>query len=472
MADSNSFLNALTQSLEQKTQWFDTTKMPEILNHYRLLHTCVKNLYEVLVEKSLITEDPYKHDKKISDIVAPADTPFNDNERSLTMGTRFSDYESMIDFLCNYYKFSVMNLTIENIKKLVALNASFGWSTMSMNSSKPNTRALSVLLNDARKGASSMTVSLINDSITKCAQSVKAINGVLKDVTDLQREVYKGSIRKNLFYHPEFNSKKAEQSPEGEQQEIKRLYPAVMGKSPYYGYLIDEIIKEDHASDKEKRRTELLAKLTIVSTTEKKQKQKIDIKEIIMESIRILGGSSSQLDVVVKKMEENHDILEAEQNSFFDKLGKILRKAFNIPDPPVTYEIIITDPVTQTQQRKNIDYREFLSALVKRSRSYAGFSITKSPGYKHIESYSNEKILDFVNKQLSECQQLLITLSGIDDFFKNSSQPEDASKIKGLKMEISSLKNTIVKANQKRAEYTSYLQEEEQMKKLGITDGE
>ena len=37
-------------------------------------------------------------------------------------------------------------------------------------------------------------------------------------------------------------------------------------------------------------------------------------------------------------------------------------------------------------------------------------------------------------------------------------------------MELTTLKNIQVKANQRRAEYLAYVEEKEQMKKLGITE--
>ena len=37
-------------------------------------------------------------------------------------------------------------------------------------------------------------------------------------------------------------------------------------------------------------------------------------------------------------------------------------------------------------------------------------------------------------------------------------------------MELTSLKNILVKTNQLRAEYVAYIEEKEQMRKLGITE--
>ena len=80
-----------------------------------------------------------------------------------------------------------------------------------------------------------------------------------------------------------------------------------------------------------------------------------------------------------------------------------------------------------------------------------------------------EKIADFVAAQISECNHLMVQLNALDEYFKATANPMNKSKVKGLKIDIATLKNSIVKANQQRVEYTSYIEEEAQMKRLGIT---
>jgi hypothetical protein len=59
-------------------------------------------------------------------------------------------------------------------------------------------------------------------------------------------------------------------------------------------------------------------------------------------------------------------------------------------------------------------------------------------------------------------------LGALDDFFKLEAGKEDRDKIKGIKPELATMKNAIVKANQRRYEFSAQKEEEEQMKKLGI----
>lgn len=469
MSEKN-FSEQLIAAIDKKTDWFNSRELQNVLEQYRLMHTCEKTLYEFLLKKSLITPDPYKNDKKISDIVPPENAPFTDNERSMIIGMRLSDYDSTLDFLCNYYKFSVSNLQISNIKKLIDLNNAIQWNSFSVNSTNINTRTIATMLFNAKQGADALTVNMINDSVSKAGKAVLAINKSLKALTEFQREVYKGNIRKNVMSNPSFSAEKAASSPDDEKVQIKKLFQTTMGKTPYYNELIDEIIDEDHSPDKANLQKALLKKLEVENSSAQDSEEKIDTKSILLVALRVFGAMPGQISQAKEKIIENHEVLESEHNTFFEKLKKALRKAFNIEEKPVFYQISITDQATDTVRHEKIDYQQFIRDLELRSRRYASAGIRKAPLYEKISQQSEEKILEYVNQQILECNKMLKILNGLDEFFKSAPLPQNRSKIKGLKMEITALKNSIVKANQRRSEYTAYIEEEAQLRKLGITN--
>ena len=76
--------------------------------------------------------------------------------------------------------------------------------------------------------------------------------------------------------------------------------------------------------------------------------------------------------------------------------------------------------------------------------------------------------LDFLNKNIAEAQKLMTKLTALDEFFKSSVPSDKKSFVKGLKIELTSLKNTLINVNQHKADYLSYIEEQTQMQKLGI----
>ena len=265
METEENFNKKLFELVEAKKQWYDTEEILKILEEYRNLLGVINNLITLLEKKGLIQPDPYKLDKKISDSAVPDEIPFLDSERSMVIGARLSDFESMLDFICNIFKFSVSTVSVERIKILLSLNSYFQWNALVPTSTKPNTKGLAEIVQAVKMGTDSLSVSVLNETINYAAKTVSRINGLLKELTDFQKELYKIEIRKNMFEHPSYSHEKAQKSNQEAMHQIKKMYPQVMGKRPFYTELIEELIQEEYGIEKAKLREKLLKKFEITN---------------------------------------------------------------------------------------------------------------------------------------------------------------------------------------------------------------
>lgn len=461
----------LQAALSKKQEWYNSESLQELLNEYRLMHTCVKNLYECFVKKSLIQPDPYRLDKKISEIIVPESSPFSESEIPKVFGARFSDYETMLDFICTYFRFSTENFSIQTVKKLLDLNKVFDWEDLSMNSSRMNTRALAMTINNAKTNSPNVVQSMINDSVAKCTQSSVVISKMLNELGVFLRELFKGGLRKDLFEHPDFDKAKAAESAEAEQAEIRRLYTKVTGKKTMYTDLIAEIVEEDHGPDKERKQAAVLDRLAIKgsSKVEKKKAAGPDTKEMIMQAILALGAMAPTLTQLHAKLGENFTLLYQKKNTFFNKLMAALRKAFHISEKERVCNLPIKDAKTGTERTQKINVNEFLTDLSRKERVYNGIGM-KGVEYQKINASNEDAILSFVNKQISEVQSIFVIINALDAYFKNEVDTEFKVKVKGMQIELSALRNSIINANKKRGEYASFKEEHAQMQKLGLSD--
>ena len=218
---------------------------------------------------------------------------------------RLSDLESAFTFICNYLTFSVASLTLDRIKKLTALNAAFQWNSVSTNSTKPNARGLAEILATVRQGSDSLAISVVNDSISNAGKSTAIINGILKNLVDFHKEMYKIEIRKILFSHPSFVNANPALNAQAYMAQIKKVYTSVMGKQPFYTELIEEILVENFGPNAEKAQRDILEKLRVEKSETVVKEKTIDTKEILMDSVRILTGIVPQLTQIISKLEEN-----------------------------------------------------------------------------------------------------------------------------------------------------------------------
>lgn len=470
MAENDIFLTQLKEALNKKSEWFDTVRLPEIQGQYRILQTCTKNLYETLIKKSLIIPDPYRMDKKIQEIQIPDNSSFSSNESQSVLGDRFSTYEAMLDFICTYYRFTVESLSISKCKKLVDLNATFEWDNLTPSHPKSNTRALAEILAQSKNNTPGVIISMITDSCEKNASAVTQINQGLKELGNFQKELYKAELRTDLFEHPEFNKEKAFSSADAELEEIKRVYPKVMGKKPFYTDLIKEIIQEDQAPNKAILQQTLLKSLEIKAAPKQKKVVKEDNNhELIMGAVAALCAISPTLSQLKVKLTFNFDLVFKNKKNFFAKLISQLRKAFHLKEPPRICSITMNDPKTGAVRLEKIKVDEFLVEMTKKERGYASIA-TRGSEYDKIDNSNDEVILNFVNKQISECQSLFTKLNSLDSYFKGAIDIIQQSKVKGMQIELSALRNSIINVNKKRGDYVSSIEEAAQMKKLGITE--
>ncbi|MFH2115062.1 MAG: hypothetical protein ABIJ86_11210, partial [Spirochaetota bacterium] len=82
-----------------------------------------------------------------------------------------------------------------------------------------------------------------------------------------------------------------------------------------------------------------------------------------------------------------------------------------------------------------------------------------------------DQIYKFLEKSIEDLQSYHRKLTALDEFFRATlTDPEVKNKVRTIKTELGSIKNTIIKANQKRYEYIAIKDEQEQMKRLGIKD--
>ena len=243
-----------------------------------------------------------------------------------------------------------------------------------------------------------------------------------------------------------------------------------MGRQPFYPELVEEIAQESIGSASIQKQQDLLSRLKVVHQTTTKKKVQVNTKTLIMEAVRNLAGMAPQLEGVSLKLRDNSALLQTQNDSPWEKFKRAFRKAFGLKPPAIEYPIPIVDTMTKTSTTEKINFNKSLADIGKRMNLYAALASRESPTYQKMEAQSEEEIYSFLTKQLAECQQMLVLLLGYDKFFKKEVESPNKSKVKGLTMETTSIKNTMVKTNQRKAEYAAFVEEQAQMKKLGIVD--
>jgi hypothetical protein len=459
MAETNDYQKILGEALNARAEWLDKSELPKLKEELRAYHTGFASLYNLYLKKGLIHEDPYKQDTKIGELEIPNASPFSESERMEQLTQRLAGYDNQLDFLVNFYRFGAEFLTLDRIKRILGLVRYIDWVHLSPDSQSPITKAVAEMTNQVKVGTDPLTMSVISEALSHLNKSYNPIMGYIKLLTDFQREAYKLELR-------DVTAGMSQSEAANLPQLRKKLAQKKPGL-PFYSDLAEELLKEDYSSEGPSLKEEVLKKLRVADNKPKTVKVQISFKSILIEGIQGLGGTAQTFMDILGKMDENQALIENKKKSFLAKLKKLLQQMLNREPDPVIYDVEYMDPIKNVLVDERVNFTAFRGDLERKVRTLTPIAARGSAASK-LESMQEEQLVGFLERNIREVQSMHKILTALDEFFKAEVDKSDREKVRGIKPELGTIKNAILRANSKRHEYSAQKEEEEQLQRLGV----
>jgi hypothetical protein len=181
----------------------------------------------------------------------------------------------------------------------------------------------------------------------------------------------------------------------------------------------------------------------------------------------IISSVAVALSDIAPRLDENSLVLQNRKQGFFEQLRTAFRQMFHREPDPVIYEIEYLDTAKGSPVREKVNFGVFRVDMDRKIRSFASLG-GRGGLSSRLDAMSENQLLPLLERAIRDAQSLHKTLTGLDEYFKTEASRELRERIKGIKPELATIKNSIIKANQKRHEYSAQLEEAEQLKRLGI----
>ncbi len=454
----SNYIDTLQQTLIARKDWLEKTEVVKLKDELRIYQISFASLYNIYLKKKVIDEDPYKQDTKINEIEAPDTSVIPEARKVEQLSIRLSNFDNQLDYLVNFYQLSVDYLNLDRIKRIVGLIRYIDWVSLTPDSQSPMTKMVSEITSHAKTGVDPLTLSIIGESLSKLSKTTASSMTILKDLNIYYRETYKLNVRQSVT--------KDMSAGEATLEHIKKKMHTEMPGSPFYKELIDEIIKEDYSESSMDLRDTVLNTLRVVDNTKQKaQKAVVNFKAILLDGIVVIGGATKSITEIIAKLQENQSVLESRKKTFFEAVKELIRQITNAEPEEVIYNVESLDPTKGIPVKERVNFHQLMDELDKKNKILASF--VHGPAYNKLSNMTEEQIIGYLEKNVKDMQTYHRILTSLDDFFKANVQPDARNKIKGIKPELSQLKNTFIKANQLRYEYSAQMEADEQMKRLG-----
>jgi hypothetical protein len=450
MEERASYAAQLDAAIEKRRQWLEAVQIPLLKDTFTSYASMFEAAVAILIRKGLLREDPYNYEQAFTDITIPKDDVLPEFENSDEVSYRLAAFRRQLKFVCAEYPLELPSLGLARLKKLSALLSYINWLELGEASKSPTTKAFARVFMKVRMGTDSMTSQILKDSEIQIIKTVHLLRSILADLIGYCRESWKADIRRTVL--PALSPGNVEGHRDEMIRAIRRVFANKMPGKPWYPSLVEEIVDEELAEDAEERRAKVLASLVIAAPVQARVVEERDGRSILLETVRLLSRPSEELATAITVLEENERLVTESRGSG----GGWLKRLFGGGSTPKSadriYKVQYAEPGVPEPRNETIDFPRFAVEVQKKSSLLASLASGTGPAYRRLAGTSESQLSGFADKQLNELLLIHRRLGSLNTHLQARVQQEKKTA-RGIKIELLTIKNAIVKANQRRHEY-------------------
>jgi hypothetical protein len=447
------YLGQLDAAIDKRRQWLENEQIPRLRDLLASYEHLFEGVVGMLIRKGLLREDPYNYEQAFNDITIPKDELLPEFENADELSYRLAAFRRQLKYASTELPLDLPKLNLARLKKLSSLVSYITWLELGESSRSPTTKAFARAFMKVRMGTDSMAAQILKDAETQILKTVHQINAVLADLIIYCRESWKADVRREVLPSAAAGASDGSSRREEMVRAIRRGFANKMAGRPWYPTLAEELVDEELASDGEERRAKVLASMAVTAPAMQKPAEAApDGKAILLEAVRLLCRPSEDLATAVAVLEENERIVIESRRSKVGWLRRLFGGAPARKPEDRVYKVEYTDPGDPTPRTETIDFPQFAAEVQKRSSLLAALGTGSGPTYKRLAATSEEQLAGFVDRQLNELLIVHRRLGCLNTLLQAKVMKEKKTT-RGIKIELLTIKNALVKANQRRHDF-------------------
>ncbi len=450
MEGAGDYLTQLGSALDTRARWLQSAQIPLLKESLSAYQALFEGVMAMLIRKGLLREDPYNYEQPSAEIVMPGDAPLPDFDNSDEVSFRLASFRRQLKFLSTEHDFDLHSTSLQRLKKLSAFLGYVNWLEFGDGSSSPTTRAFARAFMKVRMGSDTMSSQILKDAETQIVKFIHQMRTIIAELISFHRESWKADLRRNVLPQLSLGTPEEHVRKEEALRAIRRSFAEWMTGRPWYPALAEEVLEEELAPDAATRRQKVLASLAVVEAPVKTTPAP-DGRTVLMEAVRILCRPHEDIATALAVLEENERLLR-ESHSGGGWLRRLLGRGPDAQEQSRLYKVEYAEPGVPAPKTETVDFPGFLADTHKKSSLMAALASGKGPAYRKLEATSDELLAHFLDKQLNEVLLIHRRLASLNTLFQARALKEKKTT-RGIKIELLTIKNSIVKANQRRHEY-------------------
>ena len=453
MEGSASYLEQLESALEKRSQWLESTQIPRLKEALASFDALFEGAMAMLIRKGLLREDPYNYEQAFTEIVIPSDAPLPEFENSDEVSYRLAAFRRQIKYVSTELAFDLQSLGLARLKKISALVLFINWLDFGEGSSSSTTRAFARVFMKVRMSPDTMASQILKDCEIQIVKTVRQIRGLVAELIAFHRESWKAEIRRKVLTRYPPAAADGHVRKEEALRAMRHGFGQSMEGKPWYPALAEELLEEENAEEGAARKQKLLASLAVIEPVKVEIAAPPEGRAILMDAVRILCRPHEELATALAILEENERLLTESRGSGGGWLKRLLGVGASPRAAERTYKVQYSEPGVPLPKTETIDFTSFLAETRKKASLLAALSSGTGPAYRRLSDTGEEQLAAFLDKELNEVLLIHRRLGSLNTLFQARSAQEKRTS-RGIKVELLTIKNSIVNANRKRHEHS------------------
>jgi len=449
MEGSAEYLAKLTTALALRSQWLESSVIPrlrEVLSAYDALF---EGIMGMIIRKGLLREDPYHYEQTFTEITIPKDDMLPEFENSDELSYRLSAFRRQLKYVTTEYPLELGTLTLARLKKLSALLFYVNWLDFGDSAKSPTTKAFARTFMKVRMGTDTMASQILKDGEMQVVKALQEARTMVAHLIAYDRESWKGELRHSVLSDIPLT--------EGTRREdllksIRRGFAQKMSSKPWYPALAEEVADEELAADGKERKERVLEGLALPEATDAQPVQETGGREVLMDAVRILARPHEEIATALAVLEENEKLLNAPRQPSGGWLRRLFGGGGAQKEQDRNYKVQYSDPGSPAVKTEVIEIPVFLTETGKKATLLGALAAGSGPAFRKLESTADGTLAAFVDRQLTDLLLIHRRLASLNTLFQ-SRATADKKQLRGIKVELLTIKNSLVKANQRRHEF-------------------
>jgi hypothetical protein len=451
MEGPSRYQEQLDTAIEIRRQWLESGQVQRLKDALGSYAALFEGAIGMLIRKGLLREDPYNYEQTFSDITIPKDEALPEFENSDEVSYRLAAYRRQLKYVSTEYTLDLPTLGLARLKKLSSLISYINWLELGESTKSPTTKAFARVFMKVRMGADTMASQILKDSEVQIVKTTHQIHALVGELIAFCRESWKADIRRVVLPTLSLGAAEGRARRDDMLRGIRRGFAERMPGKPWYPSLAEELADEELADDAEERKAKILASLA-VTAPEKPSAAAADGRTILLDAVRLFSRPSEEYSTAIAVLEENERLLAELRGSGSSWLQRLLGTTPSAKTDDRIYKVQYADPGVPTPKSEMIDFPEFSAEVRKKSSLLAALASGTSPAFRRLAATSEDQLSGFVDKQLNELLLIHRRMGCLNTMFQARVMQEKRTA-RGVKVELLTIKNAIVKANQRRHEY-------------------